>query len=68
MPSATITKLKAHSRPHRHRPEIIDQVKHALEQLELQSQYPGLRSTRTSPQANGALIPTHLMRNKRWRL
>jgi hypothetical protein len=42
MPSAVVSKFNPHGtpkRPHRHK-VVIDQVRHALEQLEIQSEYP----------------------------
>jgi hypothetical protein len=39
MPSASVTKFQPYTR--RRRPPIFDGYRHALTQLELQSQYPG---------------------------
>jgi hypothetical protein len=40
MPSASVTKFNRHH-TRRRPPPIIDEVKHALEQLEILKQYPG---------------------------
>jgi hypothetical protein len=56
MPSASITKFN--SRIRRRRP-IVDEMRHALEQLELQSQYPGREPTPTAlPQSEYSPWPS----------
>ena len=50
---ASVTKISSHvhTRHRPHRPAIIDECKHALEQLHLQSRYPGRPEPPDLPQS-----------------